>query len=78
MESEANAEVDRIMEELTADVLGKAAPTPTAAPPVKQSPVTQQEEVQEDSLKVRDVYYMGTNNDECVICYIYFFACVCV
>lgn len=45
LEGEANAEVDRIMEELTSGILSKADAVPTTAPPVKQqAPVVQQEE----------------------------------
>lgn len=49
VESEANAEVDRIMEELTAGLLSKVDVVPTSAPPplVKQ----QQEVVQEEAQK---------------------------
>ena len=74
MESEANAEVDRIMEELTADVLSKADPVPTKGPPVKQA--QQQEEVveQQETEKVRRQLVRVSVS---VCMYVHVCACVC-
>jgi hypothetical protein len=50
VESEADAEVDRIMQELTAGVLRQTDAVPTAAPPAKQQ--VQAEEEEEEAQKV--------------------------